>query len=79
MMRKPKSRTWTLEERLEVWQLDDLTEEERTLARRLAEAWHFFMRQRELPVRCSQEHRELDDLDMGILQVTRIREGRHGT
>jgi hypothetical protein len=38
-----KHRTWSLDDRLHAFQLDDFTPEERALVRRIAKWWHFAM------------------------------------
>ena len=76
-------RTWTLDERLQALRCDDFSEEEKQLAWKLAEAEYFILCQKALPSPChehSDQHPyELGSLDLGIVRVKRIREGRNVT
>ena len=71
-----RHRTWSLDDRLHAFQLDDFSPQERALAWLIAVAWHYALYRRELPAHCRElnDTGELDSLDLAIDRVLKIRE-----
>jgi hypothetical protein len=74
-------RTWTLDERITAHEAIGhitmpFTPDERGLAQSLAEAHLFLYFLEEMPARCPDESAALSALDIGIIHVCTLREGR---